>query len=156
MFAVDNREAVFLAAGAAGLDPLCLDWMWRQPQAGSPDPGVESYRLTDEEWAVLQTICPPEMRANAWSWREFFDVELWLRRPRNRLSALEKANAHRCRKRRAAEQGHVDRLLHSIRALSGLSGTRRGELIDILTKCAKHRRRVNPSATLDARSPSVL
>ena len=136
---IDNkREAVSLAANAAGIGPLCLDWMWRQPLARSQDPRVESYRLTDEEWAVLQPICPSETRANAWSWREFFDVELWLRRPRNRLSALENANAHRCRKRRAAEQGHVDRLLQSIRALSGLSASRKGELIDILVKCAKH------------------
>jgi len=153
----NNREAVSLAANAAGIDPLCLDWMWRQPLARSQEPRVESYRLTDEEWAVLQPICPSETRANAWSWREFFDVELWLRRPRNRLSALENANAHRCRKRRAAEQGHVDRLLHGIRCLSGLSGPRKAELIDILSKCLKHRRRANLHATpVDARSEGVL
>lgn len=144
MIDVDNKQdAVSLAAKAAGIDPLCLDWMWRQPLARSQEPSVESYRLTDEEWAVLQPICPLEARANAWSWREFFDVELWLRRPRNRLSGLENANAHRCRKRRAAEQGHVARLLLSIRGVSGLSGSRKGELIDILMKCTKHVRRTN-------------
>ena len=105
-------------------------------------PAQDSYRLTDDEWAVLQPICPPETRANAWSWREFFDVELWLRRPRSRLSALENANAHRCRKRRAAEQGHVDRMLQSIRGLSGLSASRKAELTDILVKCAKYGRRI--------------
>lgn len=152
MIDVDNKkEAVSLAANAAGINPLCLDWMWRQPLARSQDPSVESYRLTDEEWAVLQPVCPPEARANAWSWREFLDVELWLRRPRNKLSALENANAHRCRKRRAAEQGHVDSVLLSIRGLSGLSGPRKAELIDILTKCAKHRQRPH-SASPYARS----
>lgn len=108
--------------------------------------------LTDDEWAVLQPICPSETRANAWSWREFLDVELWLRRPRSRLSALENANAHRCRKRRAAEQGHTDRMLQSMRGLNGLAPSRKGELIDILTKCAKHGRRIPPTS-LDARSP---
>ena len=141
MIGVDNkRETVSQAADAAGIDPLCLDWIWRHPKA-TQDPGVESYRLTDEEWAVIQPICPSETRANAWSWREFLDVELWLRRPRSRLSALENANAHRCRKRRAAEQGHTDRILQRMRGLNGLATSRKGELIDILTKCAKHGRR---------------
>lgn len=154
---VDNKcEAISQAAHVAGIDPLCLDWMWRPPRAGSQCPGVENYKLTDEEWAVLQPICPPETRANAWSWREFLDVELWLRRPRSRLSAIENANAHRCRKRRAAEQGHTDRMLHSMRGLNGLAASRKGELIDILTKCAKHGRRMPPSTSLDARSSSVL
>lgn len=148
----NKRQTVSLAASAAGIDPLCLDWMWQQPQAGSQETRVESYRLTDEEWGVIQPICPPETRANAWSWREFLDVELWLRRPRSRLSALENANAHRCRKRRAAEQGHTDRMLQSMRGLNGLAASRKGELIDILKKCAKHGRRINPPVRSDCAS----
>jgi hypothetical protein len=148
MFDDDNREAVSVAANAAGIDPLCFDWMWKQSRAGPHPPSVENYKLTDDEWAVLQPICPSETRANAWSWREFLDVELWLRRPRSRLSTLENANAHRCRKRRAAERGHANRMLQSMRGLNGLAPSRKGELIDILTKCAKHGRRIPPSTAL--------
>jgi hypothetical protein len=136
-----RRASVSEAATAAGLDPRSLAWMWAESRAKPRSTQNDSHRLTDQEWAVLQAICPPETRANAWSWREFFDVELWLRKPRNRLSALPNANAHRCRRRRAADQGHVDRLLQAIPRLEGLGGPRKSELKEILVRCTKFRRR---------------
>jgi hypothetical protein len=136
-----RRASVSEAAIAAGLDPRSLAWMWVEAPAKPRNTQDDSHRLTDEEWAVLGPICPPETRANAWSWREFFDVEFWLRKPRNRLSALANANAHRCRRRRAAEQGHVDRLLEEIPGLEALSEFRKSELKEILVKCAKHKSR---------------
>lgn len=136
-----RRASVSEAATAAGLDPHSLAWMWVEVPAKPPNTQDDSHRLTDAEWAVLGPICPPETRVNAWSWRGLFDVELWLRKPRNRVSALPNANAHRCRRRRAAEQAHVGRLLEAIPGLEGLSRSRKSELIEILEKCARHRRR---------------
>lgn len=134
----NKRESVSEAATAAGLDPQSLAWMWVEVPAKPRNTQDDSHRLTDQEWVVLRPICPPEIRANAWSWREFFDVELWLRKPRNRLSALHNGNAHRCRRRRAAQQGHVERLLEEIPELEGLSGSRKSELVELLLKCAKY------------------
>ena len=134
---------VLAAARIVGLDPTTLAFVAKPaPTAVLAIDVTKGSPLSDEEWAVIGPLCPPEDRANSWSWRELLDVELWLLQPRNKLSFLSSANAHRCRKRAAAVRGDFDRLLEAVRSFEGLTEDRKDHLLRILGACVKEAERI--------------
>ena len=132
-----NRPAVEAAARALGLEPKTLAFPSARNGAAETVPPTKAAPLTDDEWGIIGPLCPPEDRANSWSWRELIDVELWLLQPRNKLSYLSSANAHRLRKRNAGVRGDFDRLLKAARSIDGLTEERKDHLLRILDACVK-------------------
>jgi hypothetical protein len=138
-----DTDRVLTAARIAGLDPSTLAFLAKPAAAAEATATIvpKGFPLSDEEWALIGPLCPLEDRANSWSWREFLDVELWLMQPRNKLSFLSSANAHRCRKRAAAVRGDFHRLLEAVQSVAGLTERRKDHLLCILGECVKEAER---------------
>jgi hypothetical protein len=133
-----DADKVLAAARVVGLDPTTLAFLVKPaPMAGPVIDVIKGSPLSDEEWVLVGPLCPPEDRANSWSWRELLDVELWLLQPRNKLSFLSSANAHRLRKRSAGVRGDFDRLLEAMQRVDGLAQHRKDNLLRILRECVK-------------------
>lgn len=133
-----DADRVLAAARVVGLDPTTLAFLTKPaPMAVLAIDVTKGSPLSDEEWAVIGPLCAPEDRANSWSWRELIDVELWLLQPRNKLSYLSSANAHRLRKRSAGLRGDFDRLLEAMQSIDGLAQHRKDHLLRILRECVK-------------------
>ena len=131
-----------------GLDPATLAFPSARNEDVQPTPLTKIAPLSDEEWALIFHLCPSEDRANSWGWREFIDTELWALSPKNTMSALSTANAHRCRKRRAAVRGDFDRLVDAIGVIAGISDERRRALLRIFEACAAEGERVRAKAAV--------
>ncbi len=117
-----DADKVLAAARAVGLDPTTLAFLAKPaPTEVLATNVIKGAPLSDDEWALVGPWCSPESRSNSWSWREFLDVELWLLQPRNKLSYLSCANAHRLRKRNAGLRGDFDRLLEAVLNVDGLT-----------------------------------
>jgi hypothetical protein len=143
-----NWPAVEAAARVLGLDPTTLAF----PSVRDVDvPSTllaKAEALSDEEWAIIGPLCPAEDRANSWSWRELIDTELWALSPKNTISSLSTANAHRCRRRRVAVRGDFDQLAIALRRVAGLCEGRRTALVRIFEACAAEGQRARAKAAL--------
>ena len=149
-----DRPAVEAAARVLGLDPSTLAFPRARNVDMQPTLLTRTAPLTEDEWAIIAPLCPVEDRANAWSWREFIDTELWALSPKNTISSLSTANAHRCRKRRASFRGDFDRLADAVRELEGISEERRMALVGIVEAYASEGERARAKASVaKAREP---
>jgi hypothetical protein len=141
-----NWPAVEAAARALGLDPRTLAFPGVRNVDVPSTLLAKAEALSDEEWTIIAPLCPAEDRANSWSWREFIDTELWALSPKNTISSLSTANAHRCRRRRVAVRGDFDRLVDAVRELERISEERRMALVRIFEACASEGERARAKA----------